>query len=52
PCDGLACRTTPPPFDQMVGNVTVRYALETFADDNGPGALVARTALANLDKAP
>jgi conjugal transfer pilus assembly protein TrbC len=36
----------------MEGNVTVRYALETFADANGPGALVARTALANLVRTP
>lgn len=48
PCDGLSCITTPPPFDSMSGNVTVRYALETFADDNGPGALIARAALANM----
>lgn len=48
PCDGLTCTTTPPPFDAMSGNVTVRYALETFAEDNGPGALVARTALSNM----
>ena len=48
PCDGLACTTTPPPYDAMSGNVTVAYALETFAEDNGPGALVARTALSNI----
>ena len=48
PCDGLNCTTTPPPFDTMSGNVTVRYALETFSEDNGPGALVARTALSNI----
>jgi len=48
PCDGLRCTTTPPPFDSISGNVTVRYALETFAEDNGPGALVARTALGNI----
>lgn len=48
PCDGLSCMTTPPPFDTISGNVTVRYALETFAEDNGPGALVARTALGNM----
>ena len=48
PCDGIACKTTPPPFDAMSGNVTASYALQTFADDNGPGALVARTALKNL----
>ncbi len=48
PCDGLACKTTPPPFDAMSGNVSVSYALQTFVDDNGPGALVARTALRNM----
>ncbi|WP_296222020.1 type-F conjugative transfer system pilin assembly protein TrbC [uncultured Sphingomonas sp.] len=52
PCDGLTCVSEPPPFDRMVGNVTVRYALETFAQDNGPGALMAKTALANLGRAP
>lgn len=52
PCDGLTCRSDPPPFDSMVGNVTVRYALETFAQENGPGALMARTALANLGRTP
>ena len=52
PCDGLTCRSEPPPFDRMVGNVTVRYALETFAQENGPGALMARTALSNLGRVP
>ena len=52
PCDGLTCKTTQPPFDRIEGNVTVRYALETFAGENGPGALVARTALANLGRNP
>ena len=52
PCDGLTCRSEPPPFDRIVGNVTVRYALETFSDANGPGALIAKTALANLGRAP
>ena len=52
PCDGLTCKTTPPPFDRIEGNVTVRYALETFAGENGPGALIARTALANLGRNP
>ena len=47
-CDGLNCTTSPPPYDAMSGNVTVRYALETFADDNGPGALVARAGLGNM----
>lgn len=48
PCDGLACKTVPPPFDAMSGNVTAGYALQAFAEANGPGALVARTALKNL----
>ena len=52
PCDGLACKTTPPPFDAMSGNVSVSYALQTFAEDDGPGALVARSALKNLAGTP
>jgi conjugal transfer pilus assembly protein TrbC len=48
-CDGLACKTTTPPHDAMSGNVSVNYALSTLADDAGPGALVARTALRNLE---
>lgn len=48
PCDQLDCVTTPPPYDVISGNVPLRYALETIADGGGPGALVARTALANL----
>ena len=48
-CDGLACKTLPPPHDSMSGNVTVQYALTTFAESGGPGALVARTALKNLE---
>jgi conjugal transfer pilus assembly protein TrbC len=47
-CDGLGCKTTPPPHDRMMGNVTVRYALETFAGGGGPGARVAATALKQL----
>lgn len=50
-CDGMACRTPPPPHDMMAGNVSVQYALSTFADNAGPGALIARTALGNLAKA-
>ena len=53
PCDGLTCTTTPPPYDAMAGNVSVGYALQAFADGNGPGALVARGALKQLaDGAP
>jgi conjugal transfer pilus assembly protein TrbC len=47
-CDGLDCKTTPPPHDRMMGNVTVRYALETFAGGGGPSARVAATALKQL----
>ena len=50
-CDGITCKTQVPPHDAMSGNVSVRYALTTFADEGGPGALVARTALRNLDGA-
>jgi conjugal transfer pilus assembly protein TrbC len=48
-CDGLTCRTTPPPHDRMSGNITVRYVLETFATGGGPGARIAATALKQLD---
>ena len=37
-CDGFACRSTPPPFDIVRGNVTLGYALELFARGGGPGA--------------
>jgi conjugal transfer pilus assembly protein TrbC len=50
-CDGLTCKTLAPPHDAMAGNVSTRYALSTFSDDSGPGALVARTALRNLEGA-
>ena len=39
-----------PPFDRIIGNVTVDYALSTFAEGGGPGAAVARVGLANLRK--
>ena len=32
----------------MSGNVTVRYALETFAGGGGPGARIAATALKQM----
>lgn len=48
PCDGFDCVTPLPPHDRMVGNVTVQYALSSFAGADGPGAAVARVALANL----
>ena len=47
-CDGLDCATITPPFDRMVGNVTLDYALFTFVEGRGPGAAVAGTALAQL----
>lgn len=49
-CEGLSCKTPTPPHDRMTGNVTVEYALESFAQDNGPGAQIARTALAQFRK--
>jgi conjugal transfer pilus assembly protein TrbC len=47
-CDGFDCRTVTPPHDRMSGNVTVRYALESFATGGGPGARIAATALKHL----
>jgi len=52
PCDQLDCVTPPPPHDRIAGNVTLAYALETFADGEGPGAPAARVALANLVRHP
>ncbi|MGF7151646.1 conjugal transfer pilus assembly protein TrbC [Sphingomonas zeicaulis] len=49
-CDGFSCRTAVPPHDRMTGNVTVDYALTTFADANGPGARVAAIGLAQMRK--
>lgn len=48
PCDGFNCQTALPPHDRMIGNVTVEYALETFAGARGPGGAMAATALARL----
>jgi conjugal transfer pilus assembly protein TrbC len=48
PCDDFECKTPVPPFDRVIGNVTVQYALEAVADAKGPGAPVARAALTNL----
>src|SRR3546814_15668924 len=36
-CAGFSCRTKVPPHDRMIGNVTVEYALSSFAEGNGPG---------------
>lgn len=50
-CAGFACQTRVPPYDRMIGNVTVEYALDSFRQGNGPGARVAAVGLANLRKA-
>ncbi|NBW75745.1 MAG: type-F conjugative transfer system pilin assembly protein TrbC [Sphingomonadaceae bacterium] len=49
-CEGFSCSSALPPFDKMVGNVTVEYALESFAGGNSGGAGVASVALANLKR--
>ncbi|EAT07440.1 hypothetical protein SKA58_19455 [Sphingomonas sp. SKA58] len=49
PCDQLDCVSTPPPSDRMAGNVTVRFALERFVEEKGPGARTAQVALSNLN---
>ncbi|WP_257558525.1 type-F conjugative transfer system pilin assembly protein TrbC [Sphingobium sp. CFD-2] len=50
PCAGFDCTTTLPPYDRMSGNVTVRHALGSFVDGNGPGARIAAVALANMKR--
>lgn len=50
-CAGFSCRTRVPPYDRMTGNVTVEYALSTFAEGNGPGARIAAVALTNMKRA-
>lgn len=50
-CSAPDCWNDPPAFDRLAGNVTTRFALETFRDGHGPGAPVAARALANLDGA-
>ena len=49
-CDGFDWRTQVPPHDRMSGNVSVSYALETFAQGGGPGALIASQHLARLQR--
>lgn len=49
-CDGFRCKTIVPPNDRLTGNVTVEYALASFADGGGAGAKVAAVALGNLRK--
>jgi conjugal transfer pilus assembly protein TrbC len=49
-CAGFSCTTKLPPYDRMIGNVTVEYALSTFASGNGPGARIAAVALSNMKR--
>ena len=49
-CAGFSCQTKVPPYDRMVGNVSVQYALEQFAEGHGPGARVAAVGLSNMRK--
>jgi conjugal transfer pilus assembly protein TrbC len=49
-CAGFACRTKVPAHDRMVGNVTLEYALTSFAEANGPGARVAAVGLKRLHR--
>jgi len=51
-CTGEDCASSPTPYDRIAGNVTTHFALETIAQGHGPGALVAKTALANLERTP
>lgn len=47
-CDGFDCKGAVPPHDRMTGNVSVEYALETFASGAGPGSRLAVLHLARL----
>lgn len=49
-CSGLNCVSKVPAHDRMLGNVTLEYALESFADGRGPGAGIAAVALARFQK--
>ena len=49
-CSGFDCTAQVPPFDRMTGNVTARFALETFSEGGGPGARIARQHLARLER--
>jgi len=49
-CAEPDCMGEPTPHDRLAGNVTTHFALETFAQGNGPGAPAARLALAHLDR--
>ncbi len=41
PLRRFSCQTKVQPHDRLIGNVSVEYALEQFAEGNGPGARVA-----------
>ena len=47
-CDGFDGTSAVPPHDRMTGNVSVEYALETFAGGAGPGSRLAALHLARL----
>ena len=47
-CDGFDCKGAVPPHDRMTGNVSVEYALETFAGGAGPGSRLAALHLTRL----
>lgn len=49
-CDGFDCKGAVPPHDRMTGNVSVQYALETFASGAGPGSQLAALHLERLKK--
>ena len=49
-CSGFDCSSEVPPFDRMTGNVTARFALETFSEGGGPSARIARQHLAHLER--
>lgn len=49
-CDDLNCTIAVPAHARMTGNVSLAYALESFAAANEPGAAVARIALDQLEK--
>jgi conjugal transfer pilus assembly protein TrbC len=51
-CSGEGCASKPTPYDRIAGNVTTHFALESIAQGAGPGAPVAKTALANLERVP
>lgn len=50
-CDGFQCTSQVPAHDRISGNITLKYALETFVDGRGPGAPVAAQALKRLNGA-